>query len=60
MFGHFLNERGGLIIGKVENGEGIDSIVERSGKEDSFVVEVLLDFVEVLLGTGSDCCAHFF
>ena len=60
MFGHFLNERGGLKGGEFKDGEGIDLIVNRWGKEESFVVEVLLDFVEVVLGTGSNCCCHIF
>ena len=49
MFGHFLNERGGLRGGEVKECEGIDPIVNGWGKEESFVVEVLLDFVEVVL-----------
>ena len=60
MFGHFLNERGGLRGGEVKECEGIDPIVNGWGKEESFVVEVLLDFVEVVLGTGFDCCSHIF
>ena len=60
MFGHFLNERSGLRGWEVKDGEGIDPIVNGWGKEESFVVEVLLDFVEVVLGTGSNCCCHIF
>ena len=49
MFGHFGDERVCLILIEVKDGEGIEPKVERSGEEDSFVFEVLLDFVEVVL-----------
>ena len=58
VFGHFLNERGGLRGGEVKECEGIDPIVNGWGEEESFVIEVLLDFVEVVLRTGADCCGH--
>ena len=60
MFGKFLNERVCFDAVKIENGEGIDPIVDRWGKEESFVVKVLLDFVEVVLGTGANRCCHVF
>ena len=58
VFGEFLNERGGLGGWEVKNSEGIDPIVKWWGEEESFVFEVLLDFVEVVFGTGADCCGH--
>ena len=58
VFGHFLNKRVGFDSGEIEDGESVDPVVNGRGKEDSFVVEVLLDFVEVVLGTGANCCGH--
>jgi hypothetical protein len=58
VFGHFLNERVGFGGSEVEDGESIDPVVERRGEEKSFVSEVLLDLVEVVLGTGFNCCCH--
>ena len=49
MLCHFLNERVGFGGSEVEDGESIDSVVERRGEEESFVGEVLLDLVEVVL-----------
>ena len=60
VFGHFLNERGGLRGGEVKECEGIDPIVNGWGKEESFVVEVLLDFGEQIFGCSSNCCCHIF
>ena len=60
VFGHFVKERGGFDVGEVEDGEGIDPKVKRWGEEDSFVVEVLLDFCKVVHGTGTNCCCHIF
>ena len=49
VFSHFLNERVGFGGSEVEDGESIDAVVERRGEEDFFVVEVLLNLVEVVL-----------
>ena len=46
--------------GEFKDGEGIDPIVDGWGKEESFVVKVLLNFVEVVLRTGANCCGHIF
>ena len=59
VFGHFLDERGRFKVREFEEGEGIDLIVHGSDEVDSFVVKVLLDFVEVVLGSGSDSCHSF-
>ena len=58
MFGHFLNERVGLERFEIEECKGVDSIFKICGKEDSFVVDVLLNLFELISGCGFDCCTH--
>ena len=48
MFGHFANERVDFNIGEFEDGKGIDPVFDGRGEEDSFVVEVLVDLVEIV------------
>ena len=58
MLGHFLNECVGLEGGQIEDGEFVGFVTEGSREEDSFVVEVLLDSVEVVFRTGANSCTH--
>jgi hypothetical protein len=60
VLGHFLNERGHFIVSEFKDGEGVDFVVDRRGEEDSFVAEILLDSVEVVLGSGVNVGCHIF
>ena len=60
MFGHFLNERVGLGSCEAEERDGVNPVVESRNRGDSFAGEELLDFSEVVFGTGANgCCCHF-
>ena len=48
VFGHFIEEGVGPKTVEVENSEGINPVFDRRGEEDSFVCDVLLDFVEIV------------
>ena len=58
MFGHFLDECVDFEGGQIEDGEFVSFVAEGRREEDSFVVKVLLDFVEVVLRTGANSCTH--
>ena len=53
---HLLDEEIGLVGGKAEEGERERLVLNARGKDNSFVLEILLNLCELILGTGANGC----